>query len=90
MGAMSLNQRQSSVSDYFNDSVSIWLTAGYLLVACAFAGFTWLEGYKAEARWDLLRVAGISASLVWPVLLLLVLVSLIIATFSRRSDLRLP
>jgi hypothetical protein len=55
----------------------------YAFVALIFVMESFLEGEKAEARWDLWRVAGIVLSFIWP---LYALAALAAVFHARRAS----
>ncbi|QEE43345.1 hypothetical protein FVA81_01475 (plasmid) [Rhizobium sp. WL3] len=57
----------------------------YGLVALLFASETYVEGARAQARWDLWRVGGLFLSLLWPAYAIAVLVT---AVWAGRATLR--
>ena len=60
----------------------LFSSCAYAFVALIFLTESFFEGKKAEARWDLWRVAGMLLSLAWP---LYALVALVAVVSSRRS-----
>lgn len=61
----------------------LFASCAYAFVALIFVMESFLEGEKAEARWDLGRVAGILLSFVWP---LYALAALAAVFHARRSS----
>lgn len=60
----------------------------YILMACLFLAETYFEGARAGDGWDLWRVLGLAAALVWPLYVVAVFGLLALSDRSRRLTLQ--